>query len=351
MVGVDIVVPCYNYGHYLEHCVATVLGQRDVEVRILIVDDHSPDDTPAIARQLVASDPRISYIRNPQNMGLVGSINRGVMDWASADYTLVLSADDALTPGALARAVDVMERRPEVGMTYGLAVVFGTRNDEFIVADTAAYDYSTFSGARFIEDFCRRKNGVASPTALVRTRVQKEVGGYDAQFPHTCDVEMWMRIATRHSIAAVNAPQAYYRWHGGNMSSAYIDRPLSDLREQLETCEYLQRTAGAHVPGFGDWVADMRTRFAEEACWLAGLAAENGNDASMRQCLAFATSIQSAIWLRKAWWGCQVRRLRTFLGRLLRRTSAGPSRRAFTPFAHGSLFGRWPGHETEAGPT
>ncbi|MCJ2094635.1 glycosyltransferase family 2 protein [Methylobacterium sp. J-072] len=348
MPGVDVVIPCYNYGHYLEHCVATVTGQRDVAIRILIVDDHSPDDTPAVAQRLAAADPRIQYTRNPRNLGLVGSINRGVMDWASADYTLVLSADDALTPGALARAVAVMERHPEVGMTYGLAVVFGERNDEFAVADTTIFDYATFSGAQYIEDFCRRKNGVASPTALVRTRVQKDVGGYDAQFPHTCDVEMWMRIATRYDIAAIEAPQAYYRWHGGNMSSAYIDRPLSDLREQLETCEHLQRTAGAHLPGFAGWVADMRTRFAREACWLAGLACESGNDAAMRQCLAFATAIEPTIRTSKAWWGCQARRVLAALDRLRGRAGTRLGRRPFTPFVHGSLFGRWPGREAGA---
>ena len=49
MSSVDIVVPCYNYAHYLEFCVHSVLEQRDVDVRVLIVDDASPDNTAQVA--------------------------------------------------------------------------------------------------------------------------------------------------------------------------------------------------------------------------------------------------------------------------------------------------------------
>ena len=46
MSSVDVVVPCYNYANYLPHCIDSILSQRDTNVRVLILDDASPDNTP-----------------------------------------------------------------------------------------------------------------------------------------------------------------------------------------------------------------------------------------------------------------------------------------------------------------
>ena len=52
MSRVDIVVPCYNYGRYLRQCVDSLLTQEGVDVRVLIIDDCSTDDSPEIARAI-----------------------------------------------------------------------------------------------------------------------------------------------------------------------------------------------------------------------------------------------------------------------------------------------------------
>src|SRR3954469_9924498 len=45
MNSVAVVVPCYRYGQFLEDSVGSVLSQRGVDVRVLIIDDASPDDS------------------------------------------------------------------------------------------------------------------------------------------------------------------------------------------------------------------------------------------------------------------------------------------------------------------
>ena len=52
MSSVDVVVPCYRYGHYLRQCVQSVLDQSVRDVRVLILDDASPDDTEEVGRAL-----------------------------------------------------------------------------------------------------------------------------------------------------------------------------------------------------------------------------------------------------------------------------------------------------------
>ena len=118
--SVSVIVPCYRYADVLEGCVSSILEQEGVDVRVLILDDCSPDDTPAVASRLAAADARVEYRRNEQNLGLIGTANAG-LEWADGDYVVLISADDVLVPGALARATTVMEANPKVGMVYGHA--------------------------------------------------------------------------------------------------------------------------------------------------------------------------------------------------------------------------------------
>ncbi|WP_213030299.1 glycosyltransferase family 2 protein, partial [Acinetobacter baumannii] len=55
MAKIDIIIPCYNYGRFLERCVQSVLDQKVSELRILIIDDASTDDSLAVARRIAAT--------------------------------------------------------------------------------------------------------------------------------------------------------------------------------------------------------------------------------------------------------------------------------------------------------
>lgn len=349
MSSVDVVIPCYNYAHYLESCVTSVLAQAGVDVRILIVDDASQDDTPVVGRALAARDARITYHRNAQNKGLVGTANVGVMDWAESKYTLLLSADDALTEGALARAAGVMDRHPEVAMAYGLARV--VPGDFTIGREPSApsFDYVVLSGSEFLERSCLHWCGVASPTALIRTAVQHQVGGLDPRFPSTCDMEIWMRIATQSSVAALNTVQAYYRRHDANMSTAYMSRPLSDLREQLSTARTVLTERRFDPEQAARLIDAMQGRLIVQTGWMAGLAFERGDIAGMRDCIAFASEINASAWRSMPWIKFHVKRLlgRGFaqaVRRMRTANTAAPqaSTGDFDPFKVGELFGWWP---------
>lgn len=275
MRSVDVVVPCYRYAHFLETCLATILSQRDVAVRALIVDDCSPDNTPEISARLAASDSRVAYIRNEPNRGLIGTMNRG-LEWATADYVLFLSADDALTPGALARAVDVLESHPEASMAYGLARVLNGDGKPDDVADVPTASYTLLQGAEFIEASCVLGNPAPAPTAVIRTELIKQTGGYLPAFPYTSDMEMWMRLATLGSIAAIKEQQAFYRWHGSNMSSS-LDR-RADLNVRIETCEFVfKHWNGESVPGFREALRKMRKSIVREVTPLISIAIDQAD--------------------------------------------------------------------------
>ena len=96
MSRVDVIVPCYNYARYLPACAGSALDQPGVDVRVLVIDDCSPDDTPAVGKKLAAEDARVEFRRHEQNKGHIETYNEGI-EWASGDYVLLLSADDMVT--------------------------------------------------------------------------------------------------------------------------------------------------------------------------------------------------------------------------------------------------------------
>jgi cellulose synthase/poly-beta-1,6-N-acetylglucosamine synthase-like glycosyltransferase len=99
MSAVDLVVPCYNYARFLSRCISSILSQADVDVRVLIIDDTSSDDTPEVGLRLAAMDSRVKFRRHEQNRGHIATYNEGLLEWATAKYSMLISADDLLAPG------------------------------------------------------------------------------------------------------------------------------------------------------------------------------------------------------------------------------------------------------------
>jgi hypothetical protein len=103
------------------------------------------------------------------------------------------------------------------------------------------------SGQEFVE-FSGCKNRVLTPTAVVRTKLQKQLGGYRPELPHAGDMEMWLRFAAHASIGILDVNQAVYRRHSNNMSTPYTNQSwLPDLEQRkaalesffFECCSYM----------------------------------------------------------------------------------------------------------------
>ncbi len=348
MTGVDVVVPCYNYARYLEWCVGTVLTQAEVSVRVLIIDDASEDDTPTVGERLAAGDARVEFRRHEKNAGHIATYNEGLLGWASAPYSLLISADDGLAPGALARAVKLMNVRPDIGMTYGMATVI-TDDHGPGPADSPDPEYRIVTCRQFVERCCRG-NPVPTATAVVRTKLQQRLGGYRADLPHAGDLEMWMRFVLHGPIGVLRALQGYYRWHGRNMSAGYYARLLGDHRERVLAFRALESRLRAAEPQFDTWFTVMRDRLGTEALGLAGDAFESGDAESVRECMAFAAEVHPPLRRSSAWKKLQVKRflgrrawhrLRPVLSRL-RGTASVPEAPVPTKNRPGDGVGWWP---------
>ena len=102
-------------------------------------------------------------------------------------------------------------------------------------------------GPAFIElSGCR--SIVPTATAVVRTTLQKRLGGYCPELPHSGDLEMWLRLAAYASVGILDANQAVYRRHGHNMSLDYTNSLLPDVQQRKAALERFLQTCGDVLP-------------------------------------------------------------------------------------------------------
>lgn len=91
---VSVIVPSYNYGHFISETLDSVLKQTHKNWECIIIDDGSTDNTREIVQKYVKRDCRFKYIYQ-KNKGLAGARNTGILN-ASGEYIQLLDADDLL---------------------------------------------------------------------------------------------------------------------------------------------------------------------------------------------------------------------------------------------------------------
>jgi glycosyltransferase involved in cell wall biosynthesis len=333
MTEISAIIPCYNYAHFLTECVESIVSQQGVTVRVLIIDDASTDDTQAVGQALAVHDQRIEYRRHTVNRGHIATYNEGLA-WATGKYTLLLSADDLLVPGALHRAAAVMDAHPEVGFVYGQAITFTT--GQMLPKPripTGESQVQIWDGLDWIEAACRSAHiYIRSPEVLVRTQLQQELGGYRPELPRTGDIEMWMRFAAQGALGQiVDADQAYYRIHTQNMHIHQLSSDLADLQQRRAAFDTLFREYGDFIPQTRRLQALVNRRLAREACGAAAgaLDAGEGVTAMTRDLIAFACSTYRFAPLTREYAGLTARKL------------FGPGFSAVMCFARGLALPSW----------
>ena len=306
---VSAVVPCYRYGKYLPDCVGSLLAQEGVAVRVLVIDDASPDDSAAVAHRLAAADDRVEVRVHAENRGHIATYNEGLLEWADGDYTVLISADDVLVPGALARAVAVLEAHSNVGMVYGHPIFWqdGTPLPE----PRSEHSGTTiWPGLEWLRIVCGKGHTVvSSPEVVVRTSVQQRIGGYLPELPHTGDVELWMRFAAHADIAYVKGvDQAFYRQHGTQMTTERS--PLIDLLQRKAAFDALFERHGGDIPGAAGLRRRADRQMAKEALWRACRAYERRRMETdpVDELVAFAHATYPDVRRLPEFWGLRWRR-------------------------------------------
>jgi glycosyltransferase involved in cell wall biosynthesis len=176
---VSIVTPSFNQGRFLDDCIASVQRQTYREVEHVIADGGSTDETLDV---LGRAPPHVRWTSEPDR-GQADAINKAYAQ-ASGDIVGWLNSDDAyFDRRAIAGAVDVFARRPEVDLVYGHAALVGADNEVL----------QLLWAPRFSARLFRYANFIVQPTAFVRRSALGETL-VDESFDFVVDRELWLRL-------------------------------------------------------------------------------------------------------------------------------------------------------------
>jgi glycosyltransferase involved in cell wall biosynthesis len=218
--SVSVVLPVRDGERFVREAIDSVLAQTLGDFELIVVDDGSADGTWLVLDGL--SDPRVRVLRRPRE-GLVPALRAGVAE-TQAEYVARMDADDVSEPERLQREVELLERRPRVGMVATWTTVIDEDGQELrrVVLPSEHVDLA------------RRlllRNPFQHGAVLLRRAALEDAGGYRPDYGANEDYDLWRRLARSWELACI--PEALYRYR---VHSAAVTRtdPCRELeRERL----------------------------------------------------------------------------------------------------------------------
>ena len=252
MPAVSVIVPVYNSARFLAEAVESVFRQTFTDWELILVDDGSTDDSPAVAAAYADKDAervRLLYHPGRRNHGVSATRNRGIAA-AAGEYLAFLDADDVWLPHRLACQVPILAEHPEVGLVYGLSACVG-EDGRPLTLRTGPFGYLGEYGVgvpglpfNAYPGFLVGNLFAPVSTVLARRRIVSACGGFSLGLRFQIeDQVMWTRLARNTLFYFVNQVVALYRVHPTSWSSRQTT--LSRLDMQLE---HLQRLATEDPP-------------------------------------------------------------------------------------------------------
>ena len=244
----SVLIPAFNAADSIAAAVASARGQALVPDEVLVVDDHSEDDTAAVAE---AAGARV--IRLPTNVGAAAARNAG-LEAARSPWVAFLDADDHWLPGHLAALETALVAVPSARVVFdGLRKV--TPEREFIIRpEVPAHTSLTLFSALI------RRNLIPTSAAAVDRRAALEVGGMDARFRICHDYALWLRMAHRWPIVRAEGIGVIYTIREGQLTEdrGRTLRESWDVRFAIREELTAEDAAAATAPLERGWALDLR---------------------------------------------------------------------------------------------
>ena len=211
-VRVTVILPSYNFDAFIGHAIRSVQGQSMNDWELLIFDNGSTDNSHAVIGEFIG-DERIFFQINESNLGLFGSVQRGI-NAARGDYFVILGADDVLESEFLERAVRILDGDATLSILHGAAIWI----------DEHGVPYGSTNDAWLARSACRRafhdvfRLGFCLTTVVARTNLARQMPTFNPTWNVMNDVWLMLRMALIGDMAYMHTPLVQYRVHAQSLS-------------------------------------------------------------------------------------------------------------------------------------
>lgn len=217
---ISIVMPAYNGEDFIGVAVASVLRQTYPQFELVVVDDASTDRTAAMVTGF--NDPRIRFIRNEHNIGLVANLNKGIRA-SRGELVCWLNQDDFFYDAKLARQLEVFDSNAAIGACF-------CQKDDVDLNGRLQQRFNPSDIRISEEDHLVQLFGgcyLAAPSVMMRREVFDVLGGFDPQYSIAFDYDMWFRLKKQYNFTVIYESLMAFRHHAGNLSAEKNDDIVS----------------------------------------------------------------------------------------------------------------------------
>ena len=237
MERISVIVPIYKVEAYLDRCIQSIVAQTYQNMEIILVDDGSPDNCPAICDAWAEKDSRIRVIHQ-ENGGLSDARNAG-LEIATGEYIAFVDSDDSIHPDFLERLYQALTEQgadvAECAVNY--VDEAGNILRQRSAAEVAAMDKLEALRRLVLED------GVYQTVwnKLYRRGVIEDIPFEKGKLNED---EFWTyRVFDRiEKLAVVQKPLYHYLQRGGSIiGTGYNICRLDGLEARFQRMQYLQK--------------------------------------------------------------------------------------------------------------
>ena len=232
--AVTIAIPSYNHGHYVDQAIRSLFKQSHRDFEIVIIDDGSSDNSLEVIEQTLRENAGVSVrFETQENRGLSVTLNRA-LSMARGTYFGFLPSDDFFHPGKLEQQMKLLWKHPSLAGCFTWQDVVDAQGNP--TTDQAILDWFDLNYVTSFNFFplLLERNFLAAPSALMRTDLIIESGGFDESLKYLQDHDLWLRLLSAHEAVVLHERLLYYRWHGENLTATETPRSREEKRYLLQ---------------------------------------------------------------------------------------------------------------------
>ncbi|WP_225607726.1 MULTISPECIES: glycosyltransferase family 2 protein [unclassified Pseudomonas] len=208
----SVIIPAYNYARLLPRALASVMSQADLRVELIVVDDGSSDDTPALLREAQTLYGPSLIVLQQANAGAASARNHGLRT-CRGRHVLFLDADDELLPNAVATVLDILAARPSLDLLLGGNIKCDPdgREKRFMPGSLARQPRQR------LKDYLLFKRIAIGHGYMVASRRMLQTRWYPEHFRCNEDVPVFAYLLAHGQVASVPFALARIHKHPGSL--------------------------------------------------------------------------------------------------------------------------------------